>query len=298
MKNRKYGIITAAFMTAALLSCSVPLHDVKESITTTPHSPQSTSTIVFIHGMFMTPSSWASWSQYFEAQGYKTYAPAWPRHEVSAAQMRQRHPDPALGALTLDDVLASYRKFIDALPEKPILIGHSMGGLITQILLQEGRGVAGIAIDSAPPKGVLSFRWSFLRSNWPVISPFANADEAVLLDSEQFGYAFTNCVPQGQWEAIYSQQATPESRQVGKGSLSDVAVIDFEKKQSPLLFIAGGEDHIIPPSLNYSNFRAYDESSSLTEFKLFPERCHWTVGQDGWKEVADFARTWIRRAVR
>lgn len=111
-------------------------------------------TIVLIHGMFLTPESWAGWKAYFEAAGYTVHAPAWPLHDAAPKAMRDKHPDAKLGALELKDVLDRYRTFIQALPEKPILIGHSMGGLVTQILLQEKLGVAGVAIDSAPPEGL------------------------------------------------------------------------------------------------------------------------------------------------
>ena len=278
-----------------LTACVVPDHALQEAITPRPAEKKSGSkTIVFIHGMFMTPLSWESWQRYFEAQGFKTYAPAWPQHQETPAVLRQHLPNAALNALTLADVLAEYRKIIDALPEKPILVGHSMGGLIAQLLLAEGRGTAGVAIDSAPPQGMISLHWSFLRSNWPVISPFEDEKEAVLLDRSQFAYAFTNCLPEAEEPAIYAKYAVPESRLVGKASLTDVTKIDFSKKAAPLLFVAGGEDHIIPASLNFKNFEAYAEAPSRTEFKLFPGRCHWTVGQKNWQDVASYVLTWIK----
>jgi pimeloyl-ACP methyl ester carboxylesterase len=290
-------LLTALSLATALTACSAPDHEVTEPVAKSggPAQAQLPHTVVFIHGMFMTPDSWADWRRYFEAKGYKTYAPAWPQHDMPASAMREKFPNDALSALTLPEVVDTYRKFIATLPEKPILVGHSMGGLVVQLLLADGLGAAGIAVDSAPPKGVLSFRWSFLRSNWPVVSPFADEKEAVLLDEAQFAYAFTNCVDEAKQPAIYQKFAAPESRQVGKGSLSDAAVIDFAKKTRPLLIIAGGEDHIIPASLNYSNFEEYSEAPSLTEFKLFPERCHYTVGQDGWQAVADYSLGWLAR---
>ena len=149
-------------------------------------------TVVFIHGMFMTPRCWDAWKQRFEQQGFKVLAPAWPLHDGEPAALRARHPDAALGRLTLAEVVDSYAKLIATLDEKPILIGHSMGGLVVQLLLQRGLAAAAVAIDSAPPKGVLSLKWSFLKSNWPVVSPFAKKDQPFLPSVEQFRYAFAH----------------------------------------------------------------------------------------------------------
>jgi pimeloyl-ACP methyl ester carboxylesterase len=138
-------------------------------------------TVVFVHGMFMTPLAWEKWEAHFAAKGYKTLAPAWPLHDLPIEDQRKNHPNPKLGELTLDTVLSHYRQVLKGLDEKPILVGHSMGGLIVQILLAEGLGAAGIAIDSAPPKGVISLKYSFLKSNWPVISPSAKVSEPFFL---------------------------------------------------------------------------------------------------------------------
>lgn len=295
MKSRPYSfIIFLALTTAMFTSCSVPEHQLHEPITPTATKPPiATKTIVFIHGMFTNSQAWDQWQTYFQEKGYKTYAPDWPGHQLSPAEMRKQHPDSDLGQLTLEEVVDSYRKFLDTLSEKPILVGHSMGGLVTQILLAEGRAAAGIAVNSAPPKGLISLKWSFLQSNWPVISPFAEENEAVLLSPEQFAYAFTNCLPEKERKDIYSSYASPESRKVGKGTLTDMAAVDYSKKKEPLLILAGGEDHIIPAGLNFKNFEEYEESPSYTEFKLFPGRCHWTLGQAGWQNVAGYVFDWL-----
>lgn len=255
---------------------------------------EKTQTVVFIHGMFLTPISWDGWSRHFQAQGYKTLAPAWPEHEKPVAEQRQQHPSARLAALTLGEVIEAHRKIVRELPEKPILIGHSMGGLIVQILLAEGLGAAGVAIDSAPPEGVVSLRYAFLKSNWPSISPWANIDEPILLAQGNFSYAFANCVAADEQKAAYERLAVPESRRVGKGPGTAVAKIDFARPRRPLLFIAGGDDHSIPASLNRANYAKYEASESITDFREFPGRCHYTVGQAGWEEVADFAIRWLR----
>lgn len=252
------------------------------------------STIVFIHGMFMTPKCWDGWKQRFAAQGFQVLAPAWPLHDDEPASLRARQPDPALGKLTLDEVVDHYAKLIASLPEKPILIGHSMGGLIVQILVARGLAVAGVAIDSAPPKGVLTLKWSFLKSNWPVVSPFAKKDQPFLPSLEQFHYAFANTLSPEELKQAYESEVVPESRRVGNGSTSAIAKIDFTAEHAPLLFVAGGADHIIPASLNWKNYQKYARSKGTTEFHEFPGRAHYTLAQKGWEEVADYVLGWLR----
>lgn len=251
---------------------------------------QPTKTIVLIHGMYLTPDSWQEWKTYFEKQGYTVMAPAWPQHERSVAELRV--DSAALNRLTLAEVVDHYRQIIKALPEKPILIGHSMGGLVTQLLLQEGLAAAGVAIDSAPPKGLISLKYSFLKSNWGVINPFA-PKTPLRLSPEQFAYGFVNTLPKAEQQRIYERYTVPESRTVGKGPSTPTAAIDFSKPRVPLLLIAGAEDHTIPASLNYRNFKKYAKSPSTTEFVLFPGRSHFIIGQPGWQEVAKTVLDWL-----
>jgi len=251
-------------------------------------------TIVFIHGMFVTPTCWQKWEQYFRARGFRTLTPAWPEHDPPAAAQRARHPNAALSRLELTQLVDHYRAIVRGLDEKPILVGHSMGGLIVQILLQEDLGVAGVAIDSAPPKGVISLAWSFLKSNWPAINPFASANKPIALDEAAFHYAFTNTLTAEESRRAYAAEVVPESRRVGKGPTTAAAKIDFARSRPPLLLIAGEKDHIIPASLNRKNFERYT-GSSITELKEFPGRDHWIIASDGWQEVADYVLGWIEK---
>ncbi len=250
-------------------------------------------TVVFVHGMFMTPLCWEKWEAHFQAKGYKTLAPAWPLHDTPIEQQRTSHPNPTLGELTLDAVLAHYRQILKGLDEKPILVGHSMGGLIVQILLLEGLGAAGIAIDSAPPNGVISLKYSFLKSNWPVLRPSAKVSEPFYPTRKDFDYSFANCIPSADQQAAYERFTVPESRRVGKGPTTDTAKINFSKARPPLLLIAGSLDHIIPASLNRSNYDKYERSPSITDFREFEGRCHIIISQSGWEEVADYVHDWI-----
>lgn len=253
----------------------------------------SSKTIVFIHGMFVTPLCWEQWIARFEPKGYRCLAPAWPGRDQPVETLRKNHPDRQLGNLTLAQVVEHYAGVIKGLNEKPILIGHSMGGLITQILLQRGLAAGGVAIDSAPPGGVFTTKWSFVKSNWPVLNPFANAHEPYFMPFEHFQYTFVHTLPLPEQKAAYDKFVVPESRLIGRGPLTAVARVDFKKPHPPLLLIAGSDDHILPSSLNKSNFQKYTDPSSATGFKEFPGRTHFIIGQNGWEEVADFALAWL-----
>ncbi len=286
-----------AISTLGLLSaCARP--QIMQSPRTPAAAPIAPShTVVFVHGMFVTPACWEEWEKYFQARGYKTLAPAWPEHDLPETA-RQAARDGKLGALTLEQVLQRYRDVIRGLGEKPILVGHSMGGLVVQLLLQEGLGAAGVAIDSAPPKGVISLKYSFLKANWPVISPSAKIDQPIEMSFPAFQYAFVNGMPLPEQRAAYERHVVPESRRVGKAPTTPVGAIDFSRPRPPLLLIAGGDDHIIPPGLNRSNYARYRKAPAITDFREFPGRNHWIIAQAGWQEVAGYVLDWIKNNQR
>ena len=251
-------------------------------------------TIVFVHGMFVTPGCWDGWVGFFEERGYRCFAPPWPFHDRPPARLRREHPNVDLARLTLADLVSYHEQFVRALPEAPILIGHSMGGLLVQLLVQRGLGAAGIAIDSAPPMGVVTTKFSFLKSNFPVLNLFA-LRRPYLMSFQGFQYAFVGTLRPGQQVAAYDAHVVPESRRVGLGSLSRTARIDFSRPHVPLLLIAGSEDRCIPASLNRRNYAKYRDAGSTTDFREFPGRTHFIIAQDGWEEVAGCALEWISR---
>jgi len=248
-------------------------------------------TIVFIHGMYTTPVCWEQWIALCQAKGYRCLAPAWPGRDLPVDVLRKNHPDPQLGRLTLNAVVEHYTAAVRKLDEKPILIGHSMGGLIVQLLLQSDLAAAGIAIDSAPPMGVFTTKWSFVKSNWPHITPFVSQNSPIVLTFERFQYAFANALPLAEQRAMYDRYIVPESRRVPRDSLT--AWINFRKPHPPLLLIAGSTDTIIPASLNRTNHARYKWSSSVTDLKEFAGRTHLIIGQKGWEEVADYVVGWL-----
>jgi pimeloyl-ACP methyl ester carboxylesterase len=250
-------------------------------------------TILFVHGMYMTPLCWEHWLDYFQAKGFRCIAPAWPEHDRPVRALRKSHPDSQLGSLTLSRVIEHYTRLIHMLEEKPILIGHSMGGLVVQLLLQRYEGIAGVAIDSAPPRGVLTTNMDFLKSNWPHINPFVSQSSPIQMTLERFQYTFVNDLPAEVQQAAFERYVVPESRRVPAGSLTKVAAIDFSSIHPPLLLVAGSNDHLIPASLNQSNYNRYKRSASVTDFKEFAGRTHFIIGQSGWEEVAGYIAEWL-----
>ncbi|WDT76805.1 MAG: alpha/beta hydrolase [Candidatus Manganitrophus sp.] len=255
-----------------------------------------TKTIALIHGNFVTQHCWDEWAARYKARGYKTVQIAYPGRDKPVELLKQNPSDPILQRLTIDEVIDHHVRVIRSLPEKPIIIGHSFGGLLTQLMLQRDLGVAGVAIDSVPPQGVLVLKWSFLRSLWPVINPLIPASKPYYMTFEDFQYTFTNTLPLDEQRAAYEAQVVPESRRLARGGLSSAARVDFKRARPPLLMIAGEKDHLMPAALNRANYERYKSSPSITEFKEFPGRDHYIIGERGWEEVADDALDWAIRA--
>jgi pimeloyl-ACP methyl ester carboxylesterase len=257
----------------------------------------SSKTVVFIHGMYMNHLCWNEWVERFQARGYHCLAPAWPGRDKPVESLRKNQPDVELGKLTLQGVLEHLDHIIRSLDEKPILIGHSMGGLATQLLLQRDLAVAGIAIDSAPPMGVFTAQWPFLKANWGHISPFASQGQPVEMTFKRFQYAFVNTMSSAEQRTAFDKFAVPESRRVPRQSLTSIARIDFKKPHPPLLLIAGSVDHLIPAALVRTNYKKYQNTRSVTDFKEFPGRNHFLIGQKNWEEIADYCMEWLNTQI-
>ena len=250
-------------------------------------------TIVFVHGMYMTPLCWEHWVPFFERRGYRCVAPAWPGRDRPVEELRGRHPDPELGRLTLRDVVEHVAATVAALGGRPVLVGHSMGGLVVQLLLQREIAAAGVAIDSAPPQGVFSGAWSFVRANAPHINPLARQGVPIAMPFPRFRYAFVNGLPLAEQRAAWERYVVPESRRVPAQSLTGAARVDFRRPHAPLLLVGGSADHIIPASLNRRNHARYGGSPSVTDYREFPGRTHFIIGQSGWEEVAGAVAAWL-----
>jgi pimeloyl-ACP methyl ester carboxylesterase len=253
--------------------------------------------IVLVHGLWMTPLSWEHWIARYEAAGYQVHAPAWPGLDGSVEDLRRdTAPYARLG---ITEIVDHYDRIIRALDAPPIIMGHSFGGAFVEVLLDRGLGAAGIAIDAAPTRGVLKLPLATLRSASPVLRNPVNYRKAVMLTPKQFHYAFTNTLSEQESLRVYERYAVPgPGRVLFQGALANTnrrspLRIEYDRRdRAPLLFIGGGVDHTVPASVNRANHKLYGRSAAIVAYREFPGRSHYTLGQDGWEEVADYALDW------
>ena len=257
----------------------------------------ATSSIVLIHGLWMTPLSWEHWVERYSSRGYDVLAPAWPGMDGDIEQLRA---DPsAMDELGIEEIVDHYEQIIRGLDSAPIIIGHSFGGAFTEILLDRGLGAAGVAIDAAAVKGITKLPLSTLRSAFPVLTSPANRHRAVALTLPEFHYAFANTMTEQEAAPFFERYAAPgPGRVLFQGAFANfnphaATRVDFHNDdRAPLLLIAGGADHIVPATVDAATAKHYRKSSAITEYKEFPGRSHLTIGQEGWEEVADYALRW------
>jgi pimeloyl-ACP methyl ester carboxylesterase len=252
--------------------------------------------IVLIHGMWMTPRSWDYWVDHYADRGYRAIAPGWPGVKDPAETRR----DPsALKGLSIKKGLDHYEEIIGGLGQKPIIIGHSFGGLFTQLLLDRGLGAAGVVIGTAAPKGIQVLPPSTLRAAFPALKNPFNRDGLCPLTKNQFRWRFTNTLSQEESDRIYEEHYIPgTNRAFFEAAFSNVsrnspAAVNYENPaRGPLLLICGSEDRISPPAVNKKLVKLQSKNPSATELKVYPGRPHFMAGLDGWEELADTALNW------
>ena len=267
----------------------------------TTADPIKPDTIVLIHGLWMTARSWEHWADRYTSRGLNVIARSWPGMDGDVQALRQ---DPsAIEDLGIGEIVDFYDGIIRELARPPIIMGHSFGGAFTQILLDRGLGAAGVAIDSAAVKGVLALPLSTLRSGFPVLKSPANGHKAVMLTPKEFHYAFTNTLSEAESVAVYARYAVPGlGRVLFQGALANfnpraATKVDFGNDgRAPLLIVAGGEDHVSPDAINRATAKHQSRLKAITAYKEFPGRSHYTLGQAGWQEVADYALDWALEA--
>lgn len=259
--------------------------------------PSPGQTIVLIHGLWMTTRSWEHWVERYTSRGHRVLSPAWPRMERHIEELR-REPS-VLGGLGVTEIIDHYERIVRDLEQPPIIMGHSFGGTFTQLLLDRGLGAAGVAIAPAPVKGVLRLPLAALRSSFPVLRSPANRNRAVPLTPKQFHYAFTNTLSEEESTAVYERYHVPGSGrlvfQAATANLNPRAPtkVDFRNDdRAPLLVLGADADHTIPASLAREAAKRHRKSNAVTDYKEFPGRSHFIVGQGGWEEVADYALDW------
>lgn len=252
--------------------------------------------IVLIHGLWMTSLSWEHWKRHYEEKGFNVFTPTWKSLEGKSIEEIRSNPE-ILSGLGIQEIFDHLVEQIVNL-DNPIIMGHSFGGLFTQLLLNKGFGSAGVAIHSAQTRGVLRLPFTTLKAAWPALKNPFDVNGIVDLSFEEFKYAFANGMPEEEALAGYNHYYIPSPKrpliQVAFSNINPKAVniVDYKNpNRAPLLFIGGSTDHITPPSVNMENRRAYNVQT-LTEYKEFSLRPHFTVAQSGWEEVADYALNW------
>lgn len=255
-------------------------------------------TIVFIHGLWIHTSSWQQWMDFFNEQGYKTLNPGWPGDAETVAECRA-NPQ-SIANRGVEEIVESYAKIIATLPEKPIVIGHSFGGLIAQILLSRGLASGCIAIDPAPMKGVWQLPFSALKASLPVLGNPFNLKKAKSLTYEQFRYGFANAVSEKEAKELYDRWTIPAPcRPLFQAATASFAgtqtkVNTQNTTRGPLLITGGEKDHQAPPILGKASIKKYN-SSVISDFKLFEGRGHSLIVDNGWKEIAEYSLNWLQK---
>jgi non-heme chloroperoxidase len=256
--------------------------------------------VMFVHGLFLLPSSWDRWAELFEAAGYVALTPGWPDDPDTVAEANA-HPE-VLAGKSVGQVADHYAAIAGLLSAKPVIIGHSFGGLLAQILAGRGLAEACVAIDPAPFRGVLPLPISALRVAGPALSNPANRHRAVPLTYDQFRYAFANAVPEDEARQLYDTFAVPASGaplfQAATANFNPrtEAKVDTENPgRGPLLIISGEKDHTVPHAISHAAFKRQQRNQGVTEFAEIPGRGHALTIDSGWREVAETALTFIRR---
>ncbi|MDF2188355.1 alpha/beta hydrolase [Paraflavitalea sp. CAU 1676] len=250
-------------------------------------------TIVLIHGNFVNELTWADWKRRYEEKGYTVYTPTNPGHAGKPADLRKKvHPD--LVQTGFIDVVENISKLIDTLPQKPLIIGHSMAGMAVMKLVELGKAAAGVSIDGAPPKNVFP-PFQTLKTVLPAFG-FLSGTKYYMGSRKWYDNAFFNTLPESQRAAAFDQFAVPESYKVSRQLvLNAYSNIDFKRPHAPLLFIGGGSDHIFPPSLTTTLAKKYSDANSKTDLKIFEGKSHFICGEPGWEAVADYVLNWYEQ---
>jgi non-heme chloroperoxidase len=256
--------------------------------------------VVFVHGLWLLPNSWDRWVTLFEESGYIALTPGWPDDPGDVADAKA-HPE-AFAHKGVGDIADYQESIIRQLDKRPAVVGHSFGGLLTQILAGRGVSSVSVAMDPAPFRGVLPLPISALRSGEPVLKNPANFNRAVPLTYDQFRYSFANAVSEEEAKQLYETYSVPGSGkplfQAASANLnpwSEAKVDTKNPERGPMLIIVGEEDHTVPPAIAKASYKKQKRNEGVTEYIVIPGRGHALTIDNGWREVADIALAFVRR---
>lgn len=264
-----------------------------------PPATPSKPPVVFVHGLWLHAESWLNWIQGFREAGYEASAASWPG-DAETTRATRRNPT-AVANYGITAISAHIAGQFKRSGQKPVLIGHSFGGLLVQNLLGRDLAAAAIAIDPAPIKGVTELPFAALKSTFPILRNPFNISRPVSLTEPQYRYAFGNAIPEQEAHELYETYAMPApARPIFQAAFATLnprseTIVNVENSgRGPLLLIAGTDDHIVPPVLVHSALRRYRKSGAVTDFREYPGRGHSLTLDHGWREIADFCLTWLR----
>ena len=258
--------------------------------------------VVFVHGLWLLPSSWDRWAAHFDEAGYTALTPGWPDDPETVAEANA-HPE-VFAHKTVGQVADHFEAVIGRLDRKPAVVGHSFGGLLAQILAGRGCAAAAVAIDPAPFRGVLPLPVAALKSASPVLGNPANRNRAVPLTYEQFRYGFANAVSEEEARQLYEEFAVPapgaplfQAATANLNPWTEVKVDTRNPDRGPLLIISGEQDHTVPWAIANASYKRQKRNDGVTEIVEIPGRGHALTIDSGWREVADTALAFVRRFV-
>jgi non-heme chloroperoxidase len=259
--------------------------------------------VVFVHGLWLLPTSWDRWAALFEQAGYVALTPQWP-DDAGTAAAANAHPE-VFAPRSIGQIAEHFAEVIGGLAGKPVVIGHSFGGLLAQILAGRALAAVSVAIDPAPFRGVLPLPVSALRSAKPVLGNPANWHRAVPLSYDQFRYGFANAISADEAKQLYETFAVSASGQplfqaaaANLNPWTEVIVDTGNPGRGPLLIISGEKDHTVPWAIANASYKQQKRNPGVTEITEIPNRGHALTIDSGWRVVADTALAFAQRFTR
>jgi pimeloyl-ACP methyl ester carboxylesterase len=254
--------------------------------------------LLLVHGAWLSARSWENYVDYFGDRGFAVSAPEWPRKQGDVEEMRETADDSA--GLGVEEIVDHYASLIGELEQRPVLIGHSYGGLFVELLLDRGLGRAGVAMSPAPPKGILVLPFSTLKAGAPALAHPSKWHGVVPLTLDEFTYAFVNTFSPEDAAAAYERYAVPETGQIfyeagfANFHLHPLTEVHFKSAdRAPLLIVGAGEDHTVPASLSKAAYKRYEKSPAKTDYLEFEGRPHLHMAAPDWQEVAQAIESWL-----